>query len=178
MAAREDEAQPVIGDVHRVLRLDRIDRFERGDELGLPGDLGRLLHEAPASAQPIDRAIARGGRDPGTGIRGDAALRPGLQGGDERLLDGLLGKVEVTEDPDQGRDRSALLLAEQAIDDLVGGGQLAPALAPAASVASMGAPIPVSDQSTIGRTSTEPVHAPGMRAAYPMASSRSAASTM
>jgi hypothetical protein len=32
-------------------------------------------------------------------------------------LDGVLGQIEVTEDPDQGRDRPALLLAEQALDD-------------------------------------------------------------
>ena len=122
-------------------------------QLRLAGDLGRLLHEAPAAAQPIDRAVARGGRDPGPGVRGDAALRPRLQGGDERLLDGLLGEVEVAEDPDQGRDRSPLLLAEQAIDDLVGGGQFDRSPPPAGSVAPA---LSRASKSTIGRTSTEP----------------------
>ena len=67
-------------------------------------------------------AVAGGRRDPGTGVRGDAAFRPRLQGGDERLLDGFFGEIEVPEDPDQGRDRSALLRTEQAIDGARGRG--------------------------------------------------------
>ncbi len=40
---------------------------------------------------------------------------------DERFLDGLLGEVEVAEDADERRDRPARFVAEQAVDDLVGG---------------------------------------------------------
>lgn len=32
-------------------------------------------------------------------------------------MHGLFGQIEVSEDPDQGRDRPPLLLPEQAIDD-------------------------------------------------------------
>ncbi|MEA2608326.1 MAG: hypothetical protein QOJ75_569, partial [Chloroflexota bacterium] len=33
----------------------------------------------------------------------------------------LLGEIEIAQDADQGRDRPALLVAEQAVDNLVGG---------------------------------------------------------
>jgi hypothetical protein len=36
----------------------------------------------------------------------------------ERLLDRLLGEVEVAEDADQGGDRPSRLAPEQAIDDI------------------------------------------------------------
>ena len=55
------------------------------------------------------------------GLSGSPRVRPGLEGGDERVLDGFLGEVEVAEDADQRRDRPSLLLAEQAVDDLVQG---------------------------------------------------------
>ena len=55
------------------------------------------------------------------GIGRDAALRPRLERADERVLDRLLGEVEVARHPDQRRDRPALLLAEQPIDGVVGG---------------------------------------------------------
>jgi hypothetical protein len=127
--------------VHRVLRLAGVDRRQPSFELGLASDLGGLFHEAPATAQSIDRAISRGRRDPGARVGRDAALGPGLQGRDERVLDGFLGEIEVAEDPDQGRYRPPLLLAEQAIDDLVGCGQFADAPAPAGS-AEAAAPVP------------------------------------
>ena len=55
------------------------------------------------------------------GLSGTPRDRPGLERRDERLLDGFLGEVEVAEDADERRDRPALLLAEQAVDDLVRG---------------------------------------------------------
>ena len=115
------------------------------------------------------------GRDPGPGVVRDAPLRPRLEGGDERVLDGLLGEVEVAQDADERRDRPSLLLAEQAVDDLVGGRvgvSQSAAAEPAATAWASAAP-----KSTIGRTSIEPVLAPGIMAAYPSASSRSATST-
>ena len=94
-------------------------------------------------------------------MRGDAAVRPRLQRSDERLLDGFLGEIEVAEDPDQGRDRSSLLLAEQAVDDLVGGGLGQSEATDPATAASPS----IAPKSTIGRTSTDPVFAPGIIAA-------------
>ncbi len=55
------------------------------------------------------------------GLSGTPRDRPGLERADERILDGLLGEVEVAGHPDERGDGPALLLAEQAVDDLVGG---------------------------------------------------------
>jgi hypothetical protein len=60
-------------------------------------------------------------RDPGTGIRWDPSIRPYLERRDERVLDRLLGEIEVAEDANERRDRPALLLPEQAVDELAGG---------------------------------------------------------
>ena len=92
----------------------------------------------------------------------DTARRPRLEGGDERVLDGLFGEVEVAEDADERRDRPSLLVAEQAVDDLAGDELLVqPATASVRRV-----PVFVgSAQSTTGRTSIEPCWAPGIIAA-------------
>ena len=43
-------------------------------------------------------------------------VRPALERDDERLLDRLLGQIEVAEDADQRRDRPPRLAPEQAVD--------------------------------------------------------------
>ena len=144
MTAREDQPEAVVHDgahgVGAVERHVRIDRRELFLDQRLPTEELRLLREHPLPPEPVDRPVAGGRRDPGAGVVGYAPDRPRLEGRDERLLDGFLGEVEVPEDPDQGRDRSALFLAGQAIDDLVGGGQFDDAPAPAGSVAPALAP--------------------------------------
>src|SRR5262249_27417711 len=91
----------------------------------------------PAS-QPVDRPVPGGGRDPGARVVRDPSLRPGLERGDEGVLDGFLREIEVAEDADQGGDGTALLLAEQAADELVRidgrVGQPAAAAPPAAAI--------------------------------------------
>jgi hypothetical protein len=100
VAAGEDEGEPLVGNrAHVVLLLDRLDRCEPLERRPL-----RL------AAQPVDRAVASGGDDPGTGIRRDAVAGPALRGDRERLLDGVLGEVEVAERADQDRDRAPELL--------------------------------------------------------------------
>jgi hypothetical protein len=54
--------------------------------------------------------VLRGRDDPGAGIRRDAVAGPALRGDRERLLDGVLGEVEVAERADQDRDRAPELL--------------------------------------------------------------------
>ena len=137
----------------RELRLDRRSRAE----------LIGLLAQPPAAAQPVDRPVARGRRDPRPGVGGHAAVRPGLERGDERVLDGLLGEVEVAEDADQRRDRPALLLAEQAVDDLVRWSGRRRQSAPTAVGHAPARPPRRSRRS--GRTSIEPCFAPGIIAA-------------
>ena len=157
MTAREDESKLVVRDgSHLVLRL-----CQQGGLLafGIEGGVlreGRLAVREPAlSADPVDRAIPRGGGDPRARVVRDATGRPRLQGRDEGLLDDLLGKVEVAEDPDQRRDGPPVLLPEDTGDDLAVVGQAL-------------------DQpsSRTGRISTVPIFAPGIRAAASIASSR------
>ena len=57
--------------------------------------------------------------------------RPPLDGRGERLLDRLLGDVDVAEGPDQHRDGAAVLLTEDILDLRGGdGGHADPAQAP------------------------------------------------
>lgn len=126
---------------------------ERPELRELPKRPG-LLSERALASQAVDRAVPRGGRDPGSGVVRDPGRGPPPEGDRERLLDGLLRKVEITEDPDQGRDRSSLLLAEQALDDV-------PRLDPYSSGNSM-----------IGRTSIDPRPTLGILEAASIASSR------
>ena len=173
VAAREDQSESVVRDRHRFLRVTRFDRGQLRLDHRLPSQPLRLLPEAPTAAEPIDRAIARRRRDPGGRVVRDAPFRPALERGDERLLDDLLGEVEVAEDADERRDRPPLLFAEQAVDDLVGGavgGDQSAAAAPT------GAPASAPDVSMTGRTSTEPCRTPGQGAASASAASRSGAS--
>ena len=121
VTAGEDQAQPVIGDLHLVLRRARLQGPQLAFEGRLPDQGLGLLGQPPPASQSIDGAVPRRGRDPRARVGRDATLRPCLERADERVLDGLLGKVEVARHPDQRRDRPALLLAEQAIDGVMGG---------------------------------------------------------
>jgi len=76
-------------------------------------------------------------------------------------LNGLLGQVEVAEDPDEGRDRPSLLLPEQAVDD----------------PARLGRYDGASSNVMSGRTSIEPRLTLGIREAASIASSRFSQST-
>ena len=176
VAAREDQAKAVVVDGHVVVGRD-LHGVERG-QLRLDRCLARqrlgLVPEPTSAAQAVDRAVARGRRDPRPGIGRDAALRPRLERRDERVLDGFLGKIEVAQDTDEGRDRPSLLLAEQALDDLPGGGVRRRQSTVAASmVRSAGC----AEKSHTGRTSIDaPYPRPGQRPARSSASSRSLAS--
>ena len=179
MAAGEDQPQPVVGDRHVRVRVCR--RSATGDdrrEFDLDRRIARqligLVAKPAPPAKPVDRPVPGRGRDPCAGVRGHAPLRPDLKSGDEGVLDRFLGEVEVAEDADQGRDRPALFLAEQAVDELVGGGvaEAQPAVAPTDCWAWS-----ADEKSMTGRTSIEPTLAPGHCAARSSASSRSLAST-
>jgi hypothetical protein len=87
---------------------------------------------------------------------------PAVQCRCDRVLKGVLGEVEVTEDTDQNRQQPAVLVTEQARERLVGGGGY-----PAAASAPTG---------MTGRISTEPVRAAGILAATSSASSSDSAS--
>jgi hypothetical protein len=181
MATGEDQPQPIIRDrAHAGFSFD--DRVGVDClELGLDGRFALeellLLGERPPTPDPVDRPVPGGRRDPCPGVVGYAASRPRLERGEEGLLDRLLGEIEVTQDADQGCDRPALLLAEDAVDDGVRIGCLghAPGRQPLAPAAA-GSTASPDDVSQTGRTSIEPSRAPGIFAASSIASSRSRAS--
>jgi hypothetical protein len=110
MAAREDQAEPFVGNpVHVVLLVRR--RLQPGEQLALARQ--RLL--AP---QPVDRAVARRRDDPRARIGRDAVTRPALERCREGLLNRVLGEVEVAEDAGQDGDRAAPLVAVDPSDRL------------------------------------------------------------
>jgi hypothetical protein len=88
---------------------------------------------------PVDRPVAGRGDDPRRGIGGHAVAGPALERDRERVLDRLLGAIEVAERASEDGDRLSRLAAEQAVE--VSGGRAQPraaaswfgASAPAAS---------------------------------------------
>jgi hypothetical protein len=105
MAAREDEAEPLVGNrfvVHR-LRLD-------GDEQL------RLSPQRRIAAHAVDRAVACDRHEPSRRIRRNAVARPPLERDSGRILEDVLGEVEVAENADQGGEDAAVLLAEELLE--------------------------------------------------------------
>jgi hypothetical protein len=114
MAAREDQPQSIVGDGHLVLRQVvprvggrqvRLDRRLAAEQLG-------LVAQSSVATESIERPVARRRGDPRRGMVRDPAHGPRIERGDERVLDRLLGEIEVAEDADERRDRPTLLLAE------------------------------------------------------------------
>jgi hypothetical protein len=103
MAAREEHPQPVVDhglgswiadDVRDVGRR----LIEAGRELAQRGV------EAGTPPQAVDRPKATGRDQPRPRAGRDAGARPCLGRGDEGILEGLLGEVEVPEEPDERRE--------------------------------------------------------------------------
>ena len=111
VAAREDETKPIVLHVSHHLR---------GAGLLRTGGEHRHLVEqvstARLAAQAVDGTSARCRHDPAAWVGRETIDRPLAQGDGERILHGILGDVDVTEDPDQGRHASAGLLAEDPAD--------------------------------------------------------------
>ena len=111
MAAGEDQAQALVGD-GRVGRA--VVRFRA--RLGDPSELAADLLEAPSAAQRIDGLVARRRDQPCTRIARRPLAGPLLERHRERVLDGLLGDVEVADQPDDDRQHAAELGAVEALD--------------------------------------------------------------
>src|SRR5262249_8374827 len=106
MAAGEDQLEPLVCEL-RVVAV-RFHRLLDLQELRLRGE--RLL--APAA---IDGSVARRRREPGAGVVRRTVSPPAVRGDRERLLSGLLGKIEVTEEADQvGKDPTPLIAKDVA----------------------------------------------------------------
>jgi hypothetical protein len=92
VAAGEEELEPLVRDrrlVHVVLH-----RFRHVEQASLRGE--RVI-----AADAVDRAVARGGHEPGARVGGRPVAGPALGGDREGFLGGFLGEVEVAEEADQ-----------------------------------------------------------------------------
>jgi len=137
-------AQPIVGD---ALGLGR-HRFV-GDRLHLVDAILERV-EARTPAQRIDRAEAAGRHQPRARVLRHAVQRPSLERRAKRIVQPLLGEVEVAEEPDQRGQDATPLVAERLVDVY---------------------------HSATGRTSTAPpIRAAGTREASSIAASRSSAS--
>ncbi len=130
-----------------------LDASELGEPLGPVG-------ERAVAAQAVDRPAARGDGDPRAGVGGDAVARPGRDRAGERVLNGVLGELEVADVADQRRQHGRALLAERPLDGggrvLPDSGRRSPRTAHAVAVPPPDRPDGIALKSTIGRTSTEP----------------------
>ena len=154
VAAREDQAQPLVGNrrlvVHVLVPALRLRQLESRQQL-------RLALQVALAADAIDRAVAGGGDDPRAGIARDAVARPALDRGGEGVLHRVLGEVEITEDAGEDRERAPVLVTVRARESAVG---------------RRGYPADASTRlGTTGRTSIEPSCADGIFAAHSIASS-------
>jgi hypothetical protein len=108
VAAREHELEPLVRNrrlVHVVLH-----RFWHLERAGLCG-------ERAIAADAVDRAVARGGQQPGARVGGRPLAGPALGGDRERFLGGFLGEVEITEEADQAGQDAAPLVTEGLLED-------------------------------------------------------------
>ena len=104
MATGEDQPQPIVLDV-----LVRAGRVGPGDFLESAGDLWLQFIESTSTPERIDRLEAAGGNQPGPRV-GRYPLRfPALDRGGERLVQRLLGEVEIVEQSNQRREHSSRL---------------------------------------------------------------------
>jgi hypothetical protein len=74
------------------------------------------LRKARPAPDAIDGLVPGRLDDPRAGDVGDAGGRPLLDGGGERVLGGLLGEVELADEPDQGGDDPAPIRAIDGVD--------------------------------------------------------------
>jgi hypothetical protein len=75
---------------------------------------------APTSTQPVDGFEPAGRDQPRARIGGCALGRPLFDGRGERILQRLLGEIEVAEEADQGREDAARLRAIDRLDRVYG----------------------------------------------------------
>jgi hypothetical protein len=108
VAAREDQAQPLVGDGIRLLRL-RPGFLQRRQQLG-------LVRERALTPDPVDRAVAGCRQQPRAGVVGGAVARPALERGGEGLLYRVLSELNVAEGADEDRERAPPFLPEDGLD--------------------------------------------------------------
>jgi hypothetical protein len=76
-----------------------------------------LCRQRAIATDPVDRAVACGGDEPGERAGRRSVAGPALGGGRERLLGGFLGEVEVAEEADQAGEDAAPFVPEDLLQD-------------------------------------------------------------
>jgi len=77
----------------------------------------RLRGECAIAADPVDRAIAGGGHQPGARVVRRPVAGPALGGDREGFLGSFLGEIEVAEEADQAGEDAAPLVAEDLLEN-------------------------------------------------------------
>ena len=113
MTAGEKKPQPVVRNTVIVLirqgRDDRVIRFAETRD--------RRIETYPA-AHPVDRLEAPGGDEPCPRISRHAVVRPALERGHERVVQRLLGEIEIAEETDERRQDLARVRAVDLVDPI------------------------------------------------------------
>jgi len=110
VATGEDQPKSVIRHRSHLLRSRSLRMLVEHREIV------EQLAASDVPAQPVDRAPPRRRGDPAARVRWYAVPRPDAKRQRERILDCVLGDLDLPEDPDQGGDRPAGLLAEDPAD--------------------------------------------------------------
>ena len=112
MAAREQQRQALVADLGEALG-NGIDRL-----VGLVGlaQLLELLLGGALAPQPVDRAVARDRVQPRRRRLRRAVARPPLERERERLLERVLGQLEVAQPADERGEHARAVLAERLLD--------------------------------------------------------------
>ena len=150
MAAGEDQPQPVVDDRAGFGR-GLVALLGRRRQLGEPS---RAVGQRSVAAQAIDCPASRCHGDPRPGPAGQAVPPPRGHCVSERILDRVLGELEVAHLPDQRGQDGWTLVAERLGDRVLQTARLVVLTHSCSDATSPGAgPAPMS---MIGRTSIEP----------------------
>jgi hypothetical protein len=114
MAAGEDQCEPLVGHGH----YNGFVRWLVVSGGGEDGELWKAGAQDAVAAEAIDRAVARHRQHPRGRVARNAVAWPALQGGCERVLDGVLGEIPIAYRANECRDRLPEMLAEQAVRGL------------------------------------------------------------
>ncbi|MEA2358065.1 MAG: hypothetical protein QOI62_1325 [Solirubrobacteraceae bacterium] len=115
MAAREDQAQAVVGQRAGIVVVGRL--LVVAVELHEPVQGREAVVQFALAAQAVDRPAPSGGGDPGARARRLAVARPGGERDGEGVLERVLGELEVAaEMADQRGEDPPGLLAEGVLD--------------------------------------------------------------
>ncbi len=108
VAAGEDQLEPLVLDDRLVVLVH--------DGVGERQQV-ELLGEGAFPADPVDRPVACRRHQPRTRVGRHAGFGPPLGGDRKRFLRGILGLVEVTEEPDERGQHPAPLVAENLLQN-------------------------------------------------------------